>query len=189
MRRTLILLSVALTLALGGYVSGMGSQPLARAANAASAASGGGNGEFIVRCPMTGEVQAVDPIMAPGAVAPHVHMFFGNTNVQSTSTYQGLHAATTPPSTTCEDPNDTAAYWAPEPFMPEPNDVPGCIFTSGSFQCPYLPGCQLNSGTSGNYTCGTNTNNTIYIRAYYLTGAGSTGPPLSPSALLLAVRK
>ena len=132
MRRTLILLSVA-HVALGGSVSGMGTQPLARAANAAS---GGGNGEFIVRCPMTGEVQAVDPIMAPGAVAPHVHMFFGNTDVQSTSTYQGLHAATTPPSTTCEDPNDTAAYWAPESFMPEPNDVPGCIFTAWLLPVP-----------------------------------------------------
>src|SRR5205807_3606637 len=41
-------------------------------------AGAGGNGEFIIRCPMTGEVQPVDPILAPGRSAAHVHMFFGN---------------------------------------------------------------------------------------------------------------
>jgi hypothetical protein len=49
-----------------------------------------------------------------------------------------------------------------------------------------LPGCSpLNDG-SGNYTCGTNTNTTIYIRAYYLTGAGASTEELPPGLIMVA---
>src|SRR5262252_10543609 len=76
----------------------------------AAGASPGGNGEFIIRCPMTGEVQRVDPILAPADVAAHVHMFFGNDSVTAGSTAAGLRSH----ATTCQDSKDTAAYWAPE---------------------------------------------------------------------------
>lgn len=116
-----ILLAVPLVMAGLTLASGMWTLP---------AADAGGSGEFIVRCPMTGEVQPVDPIMAPGVTAPHVHMFFGNADVQPTSTYADLNNPADESSTSCEDPNDTAAYWAPEPFLKTtPNGTP----------TPYLP--------------------------------------------------
>lgn len=130
-------------------------------------AGAGGNGEFIIRCPMTGEVQRVDPILAPGGTASHVHMFFGNVGVTAASTAAGLRSH----GTTCQDSKDTAAYWAPESFL------------GGS---PLLPGCSpLNDG-SGNYSCGTNTNTTIYIRAYYLTTAGASTEELPPGLIMVA---
>jgi hypothetical protein len=133
----------------------------------AAGASPGGNGEFIIRCPMTGEAQRVDPILAPGGTAAHVHMFFGNDRVTATSTAADLRSHTT----TCQESKDTAAYWAPESFL------------GGS---PFLPGClPLNDG-SGNYSCGTDTNTTIYIRAYYLTGAGASTEELPPGLVMVA---
>jgi Domain of unknown function (DUF1996) len=130
-------------------------------------ASAAGNGEFIIRCPMTGEVQAIDPIMAPAGTAPHVHMFFGNDSVSATSTAPSLRSH----GTTCQDSNDTAAYWAPESFL------------NGS---PFLPGCTLLPGGSGNYRCGTDPNTTIYIRAYYLTGTGASTGELPPGLIMVA---
>lgn len=132
-----------------------------------ASASLGNNGEFIIRCPMTGEVQTNDPILAPGGTAAHVHMFFGNDSVVAGSTAAGLRSH----GTTCQDSKDTAAYWAPESFLG---------------QSPLLPGCTpLNNG-SGNYTCGTNTNTTIYIRAYYLTGVGMNTEELPPGLIMVA---
>jgi len=130
-------------------------------------AGAGSNGEFIIRCPMTGEVQPVDPILVPGGTATHLHMFFGNDRVFAGSTAAGLRSH----GTTCQVSDDTAAYWAPESFL-------------GS--SPLLPGCSpLNDG-SGNYSCGTNTNTTIYIRAYYLTGAGMNTEELPPGLIMVA---
>jgi hypothetical protein len=133
----------------------------------AAVASAAGNGEFIIRCPMTGEVQAIDPITAPGGTAKHVHMFFGNKSVTAASTAAGLRSH----ATTCQDSKDTAAYWAPESFF------------GGA---PLLPGCTLLGDGSGNYSCGTNTNTTIYIRAYYLTGAGANTGQLPPGLIMVA---
>jgi Domain of unknown function (DUF1996) len=130
-------------------------------------AGASGNGEFIIRCPMTGEVQPVDPILAPGGTAAHMHMFFGNHPVTATSTAAGLRSH----GTTCQDSKDTAAYWAPESFLG---------------RSPFLPGCSLLGDGSGNYSCGTNTNTTIYIRAYYLTGAGASTEELPPGLIMVA---
>jgi hypothetical protein len=178
--RTKFLPGVALLiLVVLGFLGGASSQPFAQASGT------GGHGEFIVRCPMTGEVQAIDPIMAPGATAPHIHMFFGNTSVQKTSTYQSLNSlsAVTGPKTNCEDAQDTAGYWAPESFTNSATSGPGCIAIGGLTECPYLPGCTPLTNGSGNYSCGTDTNSTIHIRAYYTTDYASNGNPLSPSAL------
>lgn len=154
--------------ALAGLASLAGTPPHASAATRQ-------NGEWIVRCTMTGEVQAVDPIMNPGGTAPHVHMFFGNANgtagVTSHSTYAQLHSASNQAHTTCQDTKDTAAYWAPESFL------------NGK---PYLPGCRKLANGSGNYACGSSPASTIYIRAYYLTGSGSRTKQLPPGLVMVA---
>ncbi|HET7015526.1 MAG TPA: DUF1996 domain-containing protein [Streptosporangiaceae bacterium] len=182
MRKPLLLGAGLLGLVVAGALGGSASQPAARAS------ATGGHGEFIVRCPMTGEVQAIDPIMKPGQAAPHFHMFFGNTRVLATSTYQDLNqlAIHSNPATTCQDPLDTAAYWAPESFMyTQTPSRTGCILAGGLNECPYLPGCApLNDG-SGNYNCGTDTSSTIYIRAYYTTDAGTPSPGALPPGLIM----
>src|SRR5262249_34161209 len=78
--------------------------------SSSTAGAGSGNGDFIIRCPMTGEVQPIDPILAPRGTAAHQHMFFGNDSVNAASTAAGLRSH----GTTCQDSKDTAAYWAPE---------------------------------------------------------------------------
>jgi hypothetical protein len=159
--RRIIIVCAALSMAVAGLLGVTWGPP------AAHASSGNGNGEFIVRCFMTGEVHATDPIMVPGGPAPHVHMFFGNNSVVPGSTAAGLRTH----GTSCQDSKDTAAYWAPESFM------------NGT---PYLPGCQpLNDG-SGNYSCGSDPSATTNIRAYYLTGAGSATSEL-PAGLIMVV--
>jgi hypothetical protein len=131
------------------------------------AAGASGNGEFIIRCPMTGEVQRVDPILVPGGTASHTHMFFGNDSVTANSTAAGMRMQ----GTTCQDSKDTAAYWAPESFL------------GGS---PFLPGCAPLGDGSGNDACGTDPNTTIYVRAYYLTGAGPNTGELPPGLVMVA---
>jgi Domain of unknown function (DUF1996) len=134
---------------------------------------------------MTGEVQAIDPIMDPGTTAPHVHMFFGNPNnptgstpynVQSTTTYDQLNNQQNMSATTCQEDNDTASYWAPESFLKT---------TPNGTASYYLPGCAPDAGSPGNYNCGKNTNSTIYIRAYYLTTDGSAVDHQLPPGLIM----
>ena len=156
--RKILVVGATLCLAATAIAGGSGYSPVAHAGS-------GNGGEFIIRCLMTGEVRSVDPIMAPGGTAPHVHMFFGNTSVLPTSTAAGLRTHTT----TCQDSNDTAAYWAPEGFF------------GGA---PYLPGC--TPATGGDYTCGTDPNTTIYVRAYYLTSAGPNTGELPPGLIMVA---
>jgi hypothetical protein len=181
-RKILVLLAAGLGVAALGLVSSMWDPPGVHASS--------GSGEFIIRCPMTGEVQRVDPIMAPGETAPHVHIFFGNPdgtdNVQPTSTYAQMNNSANKSTTTCQDSNDTAAYWAPEPFMPSPTSTTGCVTDpTGGYLCPYLPGCTPQTNGSGNYNCGTDTDSTIYIRAYYLTTPGDAISNQLPPGLIM----
>jgi Domain of unknown function (DUF1996) len=92
----------------------------------ASAQDEGGDptgANFVVSCGFSHERQ-VDPIVNPGPsgtnpdgtlVTPpptpsdHMHHFFGNTTTDSDSDFASLQAG----ETTCNDPNDTAAYWHP----------------------------------------------------------------------------
>lgn len=61
---------------------------------------------------------ADDPIVHPGAPgASHVHDFFGAEGTDADSTAASLSGG----RTSCEDPDDTAAYWAPALFD---GDVP-----------------------------------------------------------------
>ena len=70
-------------------------------------------GKFEVTCkPHAIPDQAIDPIVSPG-VSPsaHLHTFFGNKGVTSTSTTSTLQGKVS--GTTCVLANDTAAYWIP----------------------------------------------------------------------------
>jgi hypothetical protein len=151
----------------------------------------GANGDFIIRCPMTGEVQQLDPIEDPGqqVASGHEHMFFGNNlngaGVQSSTTYTDLNNAAnaTPTGTTCQDSKDTAAYWAPESFMPGGNSYDPAKPAAVSW---YLPGCTFKGGTGINYTCGANTDNDIYIRAYYTTTHAPAVRQLPPGTAMIS---
>jgi hypothetical protein len=69
---------------------------------------------FVVKCGWHHQKQ-VDPIVnfgepgTPEGTGFHMHDFFGNTTTDSNSTYDTLRAG----GTTCDDPQDTAAYWIP----------------------------------------------------------------------------
>lgn len=69
----------------------------------------GGRGQFAVECAFD-QFLADDPIVFPGQPgASHLHQFFGAHAVTAESTHDELMAGTT----TCEQPADTASYWAP----------------------------------------------------------------------------
>src|ERR671912_1340766 len=64
---------------------------------------------FVVKCDFSHRDQ-VDPIVDFGkGTSFHMHDFYGNTTTDENSTYDTLRAG----GTTCDDPGDTAAYWAP----------------------------------------------------------------------------
>jgi Domain of unknown function (DUF1996) len=66
-------------------------------------------GSFGVACDVS-HVAADDPIVMPGMPGmAHLHAFFGNTSTSAASTRDSMLAA----GTTCSDPADTAAVWAP----------------------------------------------------------------------------
>jgi hypothetical protein len=95
----------------------------------------------------TGEVAAIDPIMAPGGVAPHTHVFFGAENVTASSTWSDLLKQ----PTTSQNTKDTAAYWVPQLYFRGKPWTPGCI------------------GTPPELTCGSDPTTTYYLRVYYTT--------------------
>lgn len=69
----------------------------------------GGTPQFIVECPYS-HSGSDDPIVYPGQPGKsHLHEFFGNTDVDAFSTVESLLGS----GTTCDQPLDTAAYWAP----------------------------------------------------------------------------
>jgi hypothetical protein len=147
-------------------------------------ANSGGPGDFIIRCFYNGNVAAQDPIEAPGNLyAEHLHVFFGNMAAGGAAVTQGGTQVPFPgiqsgdngsPSsgtmeknglttaTNCQDSNDTAGYWVPEPFM----------VTSG-VATPWLPGGA--NGCSTNCTA-TGPNANLYQRDYYVPHAPTTPP-------------
>jgi hypothetical protein len=85
--------------------------PLVAASVSLGAAPSVRGGKFEVTCkPKSIPDQAIDPIVSPGAVSAHLHTFFGNKGLTSTSTPASLQASA---STSCVLPQDTAAYWLP----------------------------------------------------------------------------
>ena len=73
-----------------------------------------GNFRFI--CEFS-HLAVADPIMFPGRPGSgHLHMFFGNTSTNASSTYESLRAA---PSSTCAGgPLNKSAYWMPAVINP-----------------------------------------------------------------------
>jgi hypothetical protein len=64
---------------------------------------------FVVKCNFHHRAQ-VDPIVDFGNPKSfHMHDFYGNTTTNANSTYKTLRAG----GTNCDEPGDTAAYWAP----------------------------------------------------------------------------
>lgn len=69
----------------------------------------GNTPQFVVECGYS-HTAADDPIVAPGEPgASHLHVFFGNTSTDADTTFASLAAG----DTTCDQPLDLAAYWAP----------------------------------------------------------------------------
>jgi len=65
--------------------------------------------QFVVECGYS-HAAADDPIVAHGeSGASHLHVFFGNTEVNADTTVESLAEG----GTTCDQPQDLAAYWAP----------------------------------------------------------------------------
>lgn len=122
----------------------------------------GGRGQFIIRVLPTGEVDEVDPILAPGGPSPHTHVFFGGEDVTPASTRGQLVAG----GTTAQDPKDHSAYWVPQ------------LYFRGQ---PWNPGC---TGTPPDLTCGNDPSTTYYVRAYYTTVAGAATVQLPRIAMV-----
>ncbi len=67
------------------------------------------SGAFRFLC-MPGQVAKIDPIVNFGALAMHLHQFFGNVVVRPTSTYETLRKEG---ASTCMSPVNRSAYWMP----------------------------------------------------------------------------
>ncbi len=69
----------------------------------------GGTPQFLVEC-LYSHAATDDPIVYPGRPGQsHLHVFFGNTDVDAFTTIASLAQG----ETTCDQPLDRAAYWAP----------------------------------------------------------------------------
>lgn len=96
-------------LVLAACAGGPAAAPLAAAPDRMIVGPQGGRGQFAVECAFD-QFRADDPIVYPGQPgASHLHQFFGARAVTADST----HAELTVGETTCEQPADTASYWAP----------------------------------------------------------------------------
>ena len=66
-------------------------------------------GKFVTKCTLSHELTD-DPIVKPKQPgASHLHDFFGNTTTNAATTLRSLNSG----NTTCENPKDLSAYWAP----------------------------------------------------------------------------
>jgi Domain of unknown function (DUF1996) len=96
----------------GGGTGRAAAAEVARARVHASPTEAGPQGrvpQFVVECGFS-HAGRDDPIVHPGhAGASHLHVFFGNTTTGAASTAESLAAG----GTTCDQPLDRAAYWAP----------------------------------------------------------------------------
>lgn len=89
---------------------------LVAATPAYAAGPGPSGGKFHITCPYSNDAQ-VDPIVSPGVISAHLHNFMGNTGVTMDSTPDTLLGG----ETTCKQPLDTSAYWAPAVYRKDRN--------------------------------------------------------------------
>lgn len=110
----------------------------------------GGRGQFVVECRLD-HVVPDDPIVHPGHEgASHLHQFFGAVGVVADSRYEELAGG----ATTCDQPRDTASYWAPTLVLDgEPVTASRAVayYRAGSGVdpvdvVPYPPGLMLVAG-------------------------------------------
>ena len=127
-----------------------------------SAQAAGSGGDFIVRCFFNGNVATMDPILDPGSTTTdHMHVFFGNL-IQGTPSFPSIKSGDggrpntmelgsngLPQATNCQDTQDTAGYWQPEPYL------------NGA---PYL-------GPFGGCTTSCDPGRNMHLRVYYLPNA------------------
>ena len=109
--------------------------------------------QFVVECGFS-HMAADDPIVYPGQPgASHLHVFFGNREVDAHSTAASLLRGTT----TCDQSEDLAAYWVPallrdgEPIDPVKSTAyyrPGLGVDPTSVQA-YPAGLQMVAGSAG----------------------------------------
>jgi hypothetical protein len=100
----------------------------------ASAQDEGGDptgANFVVSCGFTGidKRAAVDPIVDFGKPGQHMHDFYGNTTTNANSTYGTLRAG----GTTCNKPEDKAAYWIPTVTWTPTRGTPKTLTASQTF--------------------------------------------------------
>lgn len=88
------------------------------------------SGNFRTFCEFS-HLAYADPIVAPGNGAfSHLHMFFGNTGTNASSTYQSLRSSG---NSTCDGgPLNRTAYWMPAVF-----DASGNVVTPSNFELYY----------------------------------------------------
>jgi hypothetical protein len=97
----------------------------------ASAQDEGGDptgANFVVSCGFSHRAQ-VDPIVDFGKTGEHMHDFFGNTTTNANSTYDTLLKG----STTCNKPEDKAAYWHPTVSWTPNRGTPKTLQASKTF--------------------------------------------------------
>lgn len=113
----------------------------------------GSTPQFVVECGFSHSASD-DPIVYPDQPGQsHLHMFFGNTDVDASTTVADLAAG----DTTCDDSSDKAAYWAPallrgpEVLTPTKSVAyyrPGIDVVAQDVQ-PYPEGLVMIAGNSG----------------------------------------
>ena len=113
----------------------------------------GDQAQFVVECGFS-HAASDDPIVYPGEPGrSHLHTFFGNTDVDSSTTTADLLGG----DTTCDHRLDTAAYWAPallvegemvQPVKSTAYYRPGLGVDPTTVQ-PYPAGLQMVAGNSG----------------------------------------
>ncbi|KAJ3526946.1 hypothetical protein NM208_g10945 [Fusarium decemcellulare] len=99
----------------------------------------------------------VDPIIAPGRVAAHVHKLSGASNIGVSATYDDLQASR---CTSCEIQDDKSAYWTPQLFYQHGNGSFEMVPNDGTVVYylgrgenrtkmePFPPGFKMLSGDS-----------------------------------------
>lgn len=93
--------------------------------------------QFLVECEYS-HTAADDPIVFPGQSGmSHLHVFFGNTSVDANTTIESLASG----ATTCDQPLDLAAYWAPA-LLRGPEVIPPVKSTAY-----YRPGVDVDPTT------------------------------------------
>lgn len=151
-RRAELAVVVALVAVATGGCGGSDASAVPNAApDHVAAGPQGAHGQFVVECRLD-HLAPDDPIVHPGhAGASHLHQFFGAVGVTADSRYGSLTGG----DTTCDQPRDTASYWAPLLLLDEREPV--AAFRSVAYYraapgvdplgvVPYPPGMMLVAG-------------------------------------------